>query len=146
MFAVVLIETLNYAATTPRIVNNPEWAINILAKCPNVKIEEAFETKSLVGAGAVGIGFGAYLGILFNARQFPRLMLRTVSSDKRWYTWPLLRVLLGILICLPICSLYLLTPDQIANVYVLALLKSFVPSLVSGFLIFGILDWLCIKL
>jgi len=145
MTAVVLIETICYVATTPRIVNNPEWGVMILSKCPNANIAEAFETKSMTQAGLVGIGFGSYLGLLFHARIHPGLMLRTVTSDTHWYTWPLLRVLLGVFICVPVLSLGLLKTDQIANVYVLALISTFFPTMVSGFLIFGTLDWICIK-
>ena len=39
MFSVILVMTANYVATTPGIVNSHEWTVNILAKCPNVKIE-----------------------------------------------------------------------------------------------------------
>ena len=146
MITVLFIETINYVATTPRIVNEPEWIVNIVAKCPHKNLDEAFSTKSMIDAGLVGFGFGSYLGLLFHARMFPGLMLRKATSEKRWYTWPLLRVIFGLIICAPILSLYLLKPEQISNVYVLSLFKTFVPTMASSFIIFGTLDWICIKL
>jgi len=100
----------------------------------------------MIDAGVVGIGFGSYLGLLFHAKFFPCLLLRKTTSDKRWYGWPLLRCILGVVICIPILSLLMLKRSQIENVYALALMKTFTPTFVSGFEIFGILDWLCMKL
>ena len=71
-------------------------------------MDEAYETESMIEAGVIGVGFGAYLGLLFYARKFPGLQKREVDSDARWYTWPLLRVLVGFIICLPVGSFYLL--------------------------------------
>jgi len=38
MFFVLLIETVNYLATEPRIENDPVWAVNISQKCPKAKM------------------------------------------------------------------------------------------------------------
>ena len=146
MFGVVFVETINYVATTPRIVNNPEWAVNITTKCPKANMAKAYATQSMIDAGIVGVGFGSYLGILFHSRIHPGLLLKETSSERHWYKWPLLRVLLAIVICSPLYALTRLKPQHISNVYMLALLKTFVPTLVSGFICFGVLDWVCIKL
>ena len=93
--------------------------------------------------GIVGIGFGAYLGVIIHAKLCPGMMMREVISDERWWSMPLLRCLVGLLICLPFLALYLLTASQISNVYLLALMKTFVPTFVSGFIVFGLLDHVC---
>ena len=146
MITVLFIETINYVVTTPRIVNEPEWATNIKTKCPEKNIDEAFDAKSMTDAGNVGLGFGAYLGLLFHARMFPGLILRQATSEKHWYTWPLLRVIVGLIICAPILCLSLLEVEHISNVYALSFMKTYVPTMAFGFIVFGILDWICIKL
>ena len=40
--------------------------------------------------------------------------------------------------CLPVLSLYLLSTNQIGNVYILMIFKTFLPTLISGFIIFGL--------
>ena len=40
----------------------------------------------------------------------------------------------------------MLKPKHISNMYVLALFKTFLPTFLSGFIVFGPLDWVCIKI
>ena len=58
------IEIVNYIVTTPRIVNDPIWTVNIVNKCPKAKMSQAFAAKSLIDAGIIGVGFGSFLGTL----------------------------------------------------------------------------------
>ena len=74
------------------------------------------------------------------------MLIRVPTSDNRWYTWPLLRCVVGVLVCIPLLCLYMLKPKHISNMYVLAFFKTFIPTCGSGFIVFGPLDWICIKL
>ena len=58
------IQIVNYIATEPRIVNDPIWTVNIVNKCPKAKMSQAFAAKSLIESGIIGVGFGAFLGML----------------------------------------------------------------------------------
>lgn len=132
MIAMLAICTINYIVMYPRIVNDPVWIANITTKCPRKNLDDAFGTRSMTDAGAVGLGFSAYFGLLFHARVFPGLMLRK-TTDNHWYTYPLLRVIITFLICVPILCLFAVKADSISNVYALAFMKAYVPTLVSGF-------------
>ena len=99
----------------------------------------------MIDNGIIGIGFGAYLGAVCHARWHPGMMTRRLVDNEPLYK-PLLRVLLGICICIPVMALYLVTSEQIANVYVLSLMKTFLPTFTSGFLVFGVHDHLCEKI
>lgn len=146
LFLTIALEVVNYVCTTPRIEKDPVWYVNIINKCPKAKMDQAFEAKSLLDAGIVGVGFGAYLGMMFHAKNFPRMLIRVPSSDNRWYTWPLLRCVVGIVVNIPLLCLYLLKPKHISNMYVLAFFKTFIPTFGGAFIIFGPLDWICMKL
>ena len=93
----------------------------------------------MIDNGIIGVGFGAYFGILFHAKHHPGLLQRPLLPNEGKHR-PLLRVLVGLAIYAPICLLYLLGTDQIDNIYVLMVLKTFTPAFVSGFLLFGVMD------
>ena len=139
LFAVLLVEVINYLVQKPIIENEPFWAQQLAAKCPEKNLLQAFEAKSMIDNGIIGIGFGGYLGVIFHAKRHPGMMMRILSRDEPWYR-PILRIAVGIVICLPLLPLYLLTAEQISNVYALSLLKTFTPTFVVGFVIFGVFD------
>ena len=56
------------------------------------------------------------------------------------------RIVIAILICAPIMTLYLLGTSEIPNVYLLMLVKSLLPTTVAGFLLFGISDEVSFRL
>ena len=95
--------------------------------------------------GIIGIGFGSYLGVVYSAKRHPGMMLRELTPEANTWTKRFLRVIFGIVICLPILSLSLLNSNQIGNMYALALLKTFTPMFMSGFLVFGVVDEVCEK-
>ena len=74
------------------------------------------------------------------------MMLRELTPEADTWIKRFLRVIFGLVICLPILSLTLLKAHHISNVYALALLKTFTPMFVSGFLCFGVVDELCEKI
>ena len=105
----LLIETINYLVQDARITNDALWTEQILAKCPDEDMSHAYQAKSMIDNGLIGLGFGSYLGIIYQARNQPGIMLRKVVADEAWWGKPLLRILLGLAICLPFGSLYLLS-------------------------------------
>ena len=100
----------------------------------------------MIDNGVIGIGFGAYLGVIYHAKYCPGFMGRELAKKETWYTQPLLRVLLGFALCFPFMTPYLLTTEQISNIYVLALFKTFLPTFCGGIVVFGPLDQLSHKL
>ena len=91
--------------------------------------------------GIIGLGFGAYLGVLYHAKHYPGLLTKRLLNET--LSKQLLRVCLGLALCLPLLSLYFLSSKQIGNVYLLSLLKTFTPTFASGFIVFGPLDEAC---
>ena len=146
LFAIVLVETINYVVEDSQIVNDPVWSSNIAIKCPKENLDHAFEARSMLDNGIIGIGFGSYLGVVYSAKRHPGMMLRELTPEANTWTKRFLRVVFGIVICIPILCLLLLKSHHISNVYALALLKTFTPMFVSGFICFGVVDELCEKI
>jgi hypothetical protein len=51
-------------------VIDPEWSIEIAAKCGTGPLNSAFAKKSFQQTGLISIGFGAYLGMVFQWYYF----------------------------------------------------------------------------
>lgn len=66
---VLALETANYLVVVPTIVIEESWNNNITSKCPGAKMEEAYSNKSEIQNGMIGIGFGAYFGMIFFAKR-----------------------------------------------------------------------------
>lgn len=94
--------------------------------------------------GALGFSFGSYFGLVFHASRWPCLHAAQLINETKWK--PIARFGVAIGLCVPVLLLYLLGPNQIGNVYVLMFFKTFLPTLVSGFIIFGIADHVNMKL
>ena len=94
--------------------------------------------------GGLGFSFGCYFGLLFHASKWPCMHVAELMNEARWKPFVRLAVTGGM--CLPVLSLYLLSTNQISNVYVLMIFKTFLPTLISGFIIFGLGDAVNIKL
>ena len=47
------------------IKNDPVWSVQLALKCPEEDLSHAFESHSMIDNGIIGIGFGAYLGIVY---------------------------------------------------------------------------------
>ena len=70
-----------------------------------------------------------------------------LSGLRHEATWkPFARLVVAALICAPFMLLYLLGSNQIGNVYVLMFFKTFLPTFIAGFIIFGVADFINIKL
>jgi len=54
----------------PEIVIDPEWSIEIAAKCGTRPLNSAFAEKSFLQTGLISIGFGAYFGMAFQWYYF----------------------------------------------------------------------------
>lgn len=72
LFFVVLmaVQIVNYFIVNPNIVIDPEWIIEISAKCDPSKLNDAFAKKSLLQTGLIAIGFGAYYGCVLQGYLF----------------------------------------------------------------------------
>ena len=94
--------------------------------------------------GIVGIGFGAYFGVILQAKLLPGLHSRKLAGETWWK--PILRLLIGVLMILPFGLLYLLNEDQIKNQYVLMMFRTFVPTFAAGMILFCFMDQVSLKL
>ena len=62
------------------IKNDPVWSVQLALKCPEEDLSHAFESHSMIDNGIIGIGFGAYLGIVYQAKRRPGAMNRRLNS------------------------------------------------------------------
>ena len=95
---VVLVEVINFYVLEPQIVNDPLWSEQIAIKCPKANLDHAYAAKSMLDNGNIGIGFGAYLGVIFHSIRSPGLLTRRLSDES------FLRRVLRILFCCVLSS------------------------------------------
>ena len=125
---------------------DPDWTTNIKDKCPNADMDSAYSNKSEIQNGIIGLGFGAYFGIIFFAKRNPNSGTPNVQGEAWWK--PVVRILITGLICGVVLLPYLLLkPDTISNIYVLMIFKTFLPTFATGFLLFcGLLEYIFVKI
>ena len=90
----------------------------------------------MIDNGILGFPFGCYFGMVFEAYKFPNLHTTEVINDVTWKK--LVRFIVGILLCVPILCLGII-PGQY-NIYLMMIIKRFIPTFVSGFIIYGLSD------
>ena len=147
VFAMALaLEIVNYEVVVPRIVIDPRWSVNILTKCVGANLDEAFQNKSSVQNGIIGIGFGAYFGMVFFSFRNRQETRAVVTGEAIWK--PFVRLLVILVVCGIVLLPYVfLTEDQIANTYVLMVFKTLLPTFAAGFLLFcGLFEYLFAKM
>ena len=144
MILVFALQISNYLVMVPQIQNSATWSQNIASKCGAEKLNDAFTTKSMIDNGFIGLGFGSYYGLIIHAYLFPGMIHKKQINESWWKM--LARPFIGAIANLPFFSLYLLGPEQIENVYLLMVLKSFMPTLCLGLIMFGFNDRLCMSL
>ena len=105
---------------------------------------DAFQAKSMTDNGAIGQGFGAYLGLIFHAYMWPCMHSYELSQETWWK--PFARLGVAVLMLVPFLPLILLTSNQISNVYCLMFFKTFIPSFAEGFIFFGVADYVNMRL
>lgn len=94
-------------------------------------------------AGVVAIVFGSYLGIVFQACMFPGLPRGEILNEN--FLKSLLRFIVIAIMCLTALIPFFFIPNE-GNVYLLMFFKSMLPFFTIGFLIFGVADYVNIKL
>ena len=70
---IMALETTNYVVVMQTIEDEDTWIKNITDKCPNAKMDEAFEAKSEIENGVMGFVFGCYFGVLFFGMRMSHL-------------------------------------------------------------------------
>lgn len=128
------------------IVNDPIWRENILAKC-NFETNDDYLSSGVEGMFKVGLGFGAYFGLIYHAKMCPGMLLSQSTLNKKWYAMPLLRLLIGV-------SSYLIVnlindwiwSDKFSNIYLKDIVTVFLPQFLCTFILFGTNDHFCTKL
>ena len=145
-----MLELANYwVETSLDDLNDPTWAQNIMSRpgCSNLP-EITFEEKSVVTSGLIGLGFGAYLGLLLYAKNIPEAMRdNSVQHDVEETSCGarLGRLCLAILVLALVAGTlfigigYLYTPSSI---YLVMLLKTLLPATFSGLYVFYLQDQL----
>ena len=64
----LILEIVNFIVENNHIENEPLWIENIQAKCSHEDLDHAFQMKSMIDNGAIGLGFGAFLGVIYHAQ------------------------------------------------------------------------------
>lgn len=83
--------------------------------------------------------FGVYFGLLQQSKTFEGMKNFNQPKTKTVLKI-ILRVVVTTALIIPVLLMYLLSPSQIPNLYVLMLLKTLIPMTVVGYLLFGIAD------
>ena len=94
-------------------------------------------------SGLVAIIFGSYLGLVFQSYLYPGVLRGEVLDDN--FLKPILRLGVGVVMCLPVVGIALLQGYD-SNLYLLLLTKTLLPTFLGGFVIFGLVDIVNIKL
>ena len=94
----------------------------------------------------IGIGFGAYFGILFFAKR-NKLTGTPIVKGEAWWK-PVLRTLITLLLVgIVLLPFFLLTVETISNIYVLMIFKTLLPTFAAGFLLFcGALEYIFVHM
>ena len=92
--------------------------------------------------GTIGLPFGCYFGMVFEACQFPRMHTLDLKDETWWKRY--VRFLITLLICIPVLLLGEI-PGQY-NIYLMSLFKMFLPTFFAGFIIYGVADYVNKKL
>ena len=84
----------------------------------------------------IGIGFGAFFGIVFYAKiKNPNPGKPKVKGEAYWK--PIVRILIILGICgIVLLPYFFLNLETISNIYVLMVFKTFLPTFAVGFLLF----------
>ena len=146
MFAIALVlQICNYAVVTPQIENDPEWTTNILAKCENADMSEAYQAKSMIDVGTTAFGFGAYYGLTLQSFYFPEIHSLTPIDENKLKPW--LRIIVALCLCIPVGLMYVfIKGNNVTNVYVLMIFKTLIPALLAGIILYGLQDKANLKL
>ena len=90
----------------------------------------------------IGIGFGAFFGIVFYAKRNPNPGKPKVKGEAYWK--PIVRILIILVICgIVLLPYFLLNLDNVSNIYVLMVFKTLLPTFAVGFLLFcGLFEYI----
>ena len=145
--ALLIFVIVTYVVLNDRIVNDPLWSENILTKCSNVNMNEAFLSAGVLDYFYISLGFGSYLGLIYHAKMCPDLLLSETTRNEKWYAMPLLRLLIGVAICVVFCLInHWIWSAIVTNIYLAGLFKTFLPMFACSLILFGINDHISIKL
>ena len=91
----------------------------------------------MVENGMVGLGFGAYFGMVFFGKHMkPEILSHVDMKDQGWWR-PIARLAIVLLLCGIVGLPYLLLSKKaISNIYVLMTFKTLLPSFAAGFLLY----------
>ena len=131
--------------------NDQSWKDRIVESCGSDVLIKAFQTSSLVDNGPVAGGFGAYYGMLFSAKfvskPYPRFYSKTWPIYSLSWLW---RLLITAVLCLPFLLMVLFVGhdsfgDSESSRYGVFFIKRLFPSFCAAFVIFGLIDYICLK-
>lgn len=100
---------------------------------------------SLLDLGEVIPIFGAYYGLLLQSQIWGGYKIFG-APNKCNLLKAVARGLIAVLIGAPFLAISLISTDQIPNIYALYFVARVIPFLIGFFLIFGVVDTLCLKI
>ena len=109
-------------------------------------MDHAFASKGIIDGGLIGLGFGAYLGLLCHAKWHPGMLKKVIHRDEH-HCKAMVRLILGLVVCGVVGGLlYFVISDLPTNIYAIGLLKTFIPTTFVSWYMFYPHDLLCAKL
>ena len=143
----VAIEVVNYLVQDGNVKNDPTWSANILTNenCSEEDVmDHGFEQGSVVDSGLIGLGFGAYLGLLSYAKwDYNELKKKPQGLT---FCKNFGRMILACVVCGVVGGLlHFMIGNLGSSLWFAALMKTYIPSMFVGWYVFWPHDKLSIS-
>jgi hypothetical protein len=125
--------------------NLPIWSANIAAAGCEHSLSEPYQSSMLVEMGFIGLGPGVYSGLLHQCKLFNGMS--EYRYPETWYVAKALgRMVVAAVVGTPFALLFLLTPEQIPEMWLLAVIGFLIPATMVGYTVFAFADYLSFKI
>ena len=143
LLGMLSLEMINWKMFYHKVVIEEKWAENISLSCGERKLKRAFGARSMVYTGVLGLGFGAFYGILAQHAMF-KGMTRYSSSKVKPYAKFICRLIVALIIASPSGLLHIKLDSDKNDIFLL--FKSLIPCLTSTGFSFFISDEVSFRL
>eukprot|EP00347_Sterkiella_histriomuscorum_P007110 403350223 len=127
--------TLVYSYSDLTFFVPPVWISNIYYFCKVNEIERwSFSARCLIEGSLMAVGFGAYLGCVFQAKVIGQ---NITSTNLTWQGTFRLIMAFAIFV---FCAIPYLSNPNISDLRIATLIYTLIPSFAYGFVVFGLLD------
>jgi membrane-associated phospholipid phosphatase len=129
--------------------DNTEYEAIINNYCPNIPIYRRFQNEGMTGSLLLVAFMGSYYSMVFLAHYIETAFKEHEDDINEWHLGQtlsqFLRILASVAICVfPIALMKIVSGEN--SMLIIYLFKLGIPTLLLGFLVFGINIWICLKL